>query len=180
MFDGRWGMLIGATAHQSEGAGGNRGFRPDENDQGVLGEVFSDPNAGTNSRGRLFFERGYVVKWSAIWRLPYGLQGSAAARYQDGQHFTRVVIARTWRRASTRFRRCHEDALVSLTRSRSMPASKSSSRRASGARSLLLEAYNLLNTNNEVEEDVRTGPTFRFPTAVQPPRSVRLGLRFTF
>ena len=46
--------------------------------------------------------------------------------------------------------------------------------------SLLLEAYNLLNTNNEVEEDVRTGPTFRFPTAVQPPRSVRLGLRFTF
>ena len=26
LFDGRWGMLIGATAHQSEGAGGNRGF----------------------------------------------------------------------------------------------------------------------------------------------------------
>ena len=93
MFDGRWGMLIGATAHQSEGAGGNRGYRPDENDQGVLGEVFSDPNAGTNSRGRLFFERGYVAKWSGTWRLPHGFQGSAAARYQDGQHFARVVIA---------------------------------------------------------------------------------------
>ena len=40
-------MLIGATAHRSSGTGGNRGFRPDENDQGVLGEVFSDPNAAT-------------------------------------------------------------------------------------------------------------------------------------
>ena len=36
------------------------GSAPDENDQGVLGEVFSDPNASTEARGRLFFERGYV------------------------------------------------------------------------------------------------------------------------
>jgi hypothetical protein len=40
--------------------------------------------------------------------------------------------------------------------------------------------YNLLNTNNEVEEYEVTGPAFRAPTAVQPPRSVRLGVRFTF
>ena len=46
--------------------------------------------------------------------------------------------------------------------------------------SLILEVYNLLNTNNEVEEDEVSGPAFRDPTAVQPPRSVRLGLRVTF
>ena len=51
VFDGRWGMVIGATAHKSNGTGGNRGFRPDENDQGVLGEVFSDPNASTMRAG---------------------------------------------------------------------------------------------------------------------------------
>ena len=60
VFDGRWGMIAGATAHKSNGTGGNRGFRSDENDQGVLGEVFSDPNASTHARGRLFFERGYA------------------------------------------------------------------------------------------------------------------------
>ena len=74
-FDGRWGMLIGATAHKSEGIGGNRGYLANENDQGVIGEIFSDANAETNSRGRLFFERGYVAKWSAMYQLPYGLRG---------------------------------------------------------------------------------------------------------
>ena len=64
------GTLIGATAHKSEGFGGNRGFRADENDHGVLGEVFSQPNAATFARGRLFSERGYVIKWSAVYRLP--------------------------------------------------------------------------------------------------------------
>jgi hypothetical protein len=180
MFDGRWGMLIGATAHQSEGAGGNRGFRADENDQGVLGEVFSDPNAATNSRGRLFFERGYVVKWSGIWRLPHGLQGSAAARYQDGQHFTRVVIAPDLAQGA--------DAIPTLPRGRTRftytftldARVEKELTTGPGRATLLLEAYNLLNTNNEVEEDVRTGPSFRSPTAVQPPRSLRLGLRFTF
>ena len=28
-----------------------------------------------------------------MYQLPYGLRGGTAARYQDGQHFTRVVIA---------------------------------------------------------------------------------------
>ena len=93
VFDGRWGMVAGATAHKSNGIGGNRGFRPDENDPGVLGEAFSDPNASTHARGRLFFERGYVIKWSAMYQLPYRLRGGTAARYEDGQHFSRVVLA---------------------------------------------------------------------------------------
>jgi hypothetical protein len=32
---------------------------------------------------------------------------------------------------------------------------------------------------NEVEEDVVWGPRFRTVTAVQPPRTVRLGLRLS-
>jgi hypothetical protein len=45
---------------------------------------------------------------------------------------------------------------------------------------LVLDVFNLLNTNNEVEEDEITGPAFRAATAVQPPRSVRIGFRLTF
>ena len=51
---------------------------------------------------------------------------------------------------------------------------------AADTRLVILQVFNLLNTNNEVEEDEVTRATFRAPTAVQPPRSVRLGLRFTF
>jgi len=46
--------------------------------------------------------------------------------------------------------------------------------------SLIFEVFNMLNTNNEVEENEVSGPAFRAPTAVQPPRSLRLGFRFTF
>jgi hypothetical protein len=179
-FDGRWGTLIGATAHQSEGVGGNRGFRADENDQGVLGEVYSEPNAGTFASGRIFFERGYVIKWSAMYQLPYGLRGGTAARYQDGQHFSRVVIAPDVHQGV--------DFVPALPRGRTrftyaftLDTRLEKVLRPGGRRaSLILEVYNLLNTNNEVEEDEVSGPAFRAPTAVQPPRSVRLGVRVAF
>jgi hypothetical protein len=41
-------------------------------------------------------------------------------------------------------------------------------------------AFNLLGAGNEVEEDALSGPGFRAPTAVQPPRVVALGLRLDF
>jgi hypothetical protein len=179
-FDGRWGMLIGATAHKSEGIGGNRGFRPDENDHGVIGEVFSEPNAATFAVGRLFFERGYVIKWSAIYQLPYGLRGGTAARYQDGQHFSRVVIAPDVQQGV--------DFIPALPRGRTrftytftLDTRLEKQLRVGGRQaSLILEVFNLLNTNNEVEENQVSGPAFRASTAVQPPRSVRLGFRFGF
>jgi hypothetical protein len=179
-FSGRWGMLIGATAHKSTGTGGNRGFRPDENDQGVLGEVFSDPNAATSGRGRLFFERGYVVKWSAMYQLPYGLRGGTAARYQDGQHFTRVVIAPDVEQG-VEFIPALPRGLTRFTYTFTLDTRlEKQIRMGGGHASVILQVFNLLNTNNEVEENEVTGPAFREATAVQPPRSVRLGLRFTF
>ena len=43
-----------------------------------------------------------------------------------------------------------------------------------------VEAFNLLNTANEVEEDPVTTRQFRASTVVQPPRAIRLGLRYGF
>ena len=179
-FRDRWGMIIGATAHKSLGMGGNRGFRPDENDQGVLGEVFSQPNAATWAAGRLFFERGYVIKWSAMYQLPYGLRGGTAARYQDGQHFTRVVIAPDVEHGVD-FIPALPRGLTRFTYVFTLDTRLEKQIRIGGGNaSVILQVFNLLNTNNEVEEDEVTGPGFRAPTAVQPPRAVRLGLRVTF
>jgi hypothetical protein len=180
VWDGRWGMLIGATAHKSEGIGGNRGYRADENDQGVLGEVFSEPNAETFARGRLFFERGYVIKWSAMYELPYGLRGGSAARYQDGQHFSRVVIARNVAQGLD-FVPALPRGLTRFTYAFTLDTRLEKQIPVAGRRAaLVLDVFNLLNTNNEVEEDEITGPGFRAATAVQPPRSVRIGFRLTF
>ena len=44
---------------------------------------------------------------------------------------------------------------------------------------LFIDAYNVVNTAKEVEEWVVTGPAFRTPTAVQPPRAIHRGLRFS-
>jgi hypothetical protein len=180
VWDGRWGTMIGATAHKSEGIGGNRGYRADENDQGVLGEVFSEPNAETFARGRLFFERGYVIKWSAMYQLPYGLRGGSAARYQDGQHFSRVVIARNVAQGLD-FVPALPRGLTRFTYAFTLDTRLEKQIPVAGHRAaLVLDVFNLLNTNNEVEEDEITGPAFRAATAVQPPRSVRIGFRLTF
>ena len=180
VYDGRWGMLIGATAHKSEGIGGNRGYRPDENDQGVIGEVFSEPNAETFARGRLFFERGYVVKWSAMYQLPYGLRGGTAARYQDGQHFSRVVIA-TDVNQGVDFIPALPRGLTRYTYAFTLDTRLERAFNLAGGRAaVVLDVFNLLNTNNEVEEDEVTGLAFRASTAVQPPRSVHLGFRVMF
>ena len=179
-FDGRWGTMIGATAHKSEGIGGNRGYLVNENDQGVIGEIFSDANAQTNSRGRVFFERGYVVKWSAIYQLPYGIRGGSAARYQDGQHFSRVVIAPGLNQG-TEFVPALPRGLTRFTYTFTLDTRLEKQLPVGSRRAwLILDVFNLLNTNNEIEEDEVTGPNFRQPTAVQPPRTVRLGVRITF
>jgi hypothetical protein len=44
----------------------------------------------------------------------------------------------------------------------------------------ILDVYNLLTRDNEVEENVATGPNYRVSTALQPPRSVHVGLRLAF
>src|SRR5579862_7050807 len=51
-------LLMAATAGRSEGLAANVGFGPTENDNGLVGDVFIDPNARTFAQGRLFTERG--------------------------------------------------------------------------------------------------------------------------
>ena len=45
----RWYSMAGIAAYRSNGSGGNRGFHVNENDQGVIGELYEDPNATTFS-----------------------------------------------------------------------------------------------------------------------------------
>jgi hypothetical protein len=168
------------SSYQGWVMAGNRGFRPLESDPGVIGELFENPNAGTYAYGHGFVDRGYVIKWWTHYAAPKNYTVSAVARYQDGQPFSRLAIIpdlnqgpeaiNGYRLGRTRFTftfslDTHVEKTIAIGR---------------GKVSAILDVFNLLDTHNEVEEDVTTGPSFRVPTAVQPPRAVRIGARVAF
>jgi hypothetical protein len=177
---GAWTFRFGGLTHRAEMAGGNRGYRWDENDPGVLGELGVNPNAAVFARGRVFFDRAYIIKVGGDYMAPGGVRVSAAARYMDGQPFARVVVADglgqgtdlvpTYPRGGQRF-------TYALTLD-----GRVEKRIQAGRASVALfgEALNLLDLAHEVEEDIVTGPLFRTVTAVQPPRSFRVGLGLSF
>jgi hypothetical protein len=173
----RFQMLLGATMTGSTMPGANRGFHVFENDQGVIGELLTNPNATTFSKNRQFFERGYSIKVLGSYHAPRDVRIGVTARYQDGQPFARMVIVpglnqgaeaiQAYRNGRTRF-------TYALTVDARIEKHATVRALDVGA---VIEAFNLLNTRNEVEENVLTGPNFRATTFVQPPRVVRLGLR---
>jgi hypothetical protein len=174
-------LLLGATAHRSEGSAADRGFRADENDPGVPGELLDNPNADAFSYGRLFFDRAYTIKIAAWYgRGRHGPRLGTIVRYQDGQPFARLVVAPALAQGAEAVR------AIPNGRSRFAYTLTLDARAEQGIDvgrtrlSAVAEGFNLLGTAHEVEEDVLTGPAFRTPTAQQPPRAFRLGLRLDF
>jgi hypothetical protein len=173
-------LTSGITAGRSEALSGNRGFGPLENDSGVLGDLFIDPNSRTYAQGRVFTERGYTIKISTGGEAPHGLHIGFVARYQDGQHFARLVLleglnqgveaVRAFRNGRTRF-------TFSMTVDLRLQKDLTIGHLHLGA---VLDAYNLFNQALEVEEFPVTGAMSRLTTAVQPPRVVQVGVRVPF
>jgi hypothetical protein len=177
----RWFTLFGATASAATGQGSNRGYGPLENDQDQPGELFTDPNAATYARGRLFADRAFTIKWSTSYRLPGGFTAGAIARYQDGQPFSRLVVVQGLNQGTEAVQAYpNGDSRFTFTGSLDLRLQK---RFPIGAAHLdaILDAYDLFTRSNEVEEFVVSDPTqFRQPTAIEPPPSLHLGIRLTF
>ena len=177
-FVKRFQMLLGATATGSDTPGANRGFHVFENDQGVIGERLTNPNADIFARNRQFFERGYSIKILGSYHAPHDVRIGLTARYQDGQPFARIVLVPQLNQGTEAIQ-AYRNGRSRFTYALTVDG-RIEKRWTIGAYdvSVVFEAYNLLNTKNEVEEDVLTGPNFRQTTAVQPPRVARIGVRF--
>jgi hypothetical protein len=173
-------LRLAGTAHRVDGKASSRGFRATEDDPGLIGELFDAPNAGTNAQGRLFFDRAYTVKLSGRLRAPGDVHLGWVARYQDGQPFARLVLVPDLPQGADFVRAVpngrHRFAYALTVDVRVEKGIRVGGRRVSAS----LEAFNLLQTRHEVEEDVVTGPAFRTPTYVQPPRTLRAGVRLDF
>ena len=103
-----------------------------------------------------------------------------AARYQDGQHFARLVIlpslnqgpeaVRAFRNGRTRF---------SFTSNLDLRVQKGFT--LGGHRLVgIVEGFNVFNEHFEYEEATVTGAISRQRTAVQPPFALHVGVRVPF
>ncbi|HUR19385.1 MAG TPA: hypothetical protein VMZ90_01165, partial [Vicinamibacterales bacterium] len=172
--------LFGVTAYRTATWAGDLGFRALENDPGIIGDRWENPNAQPVVQGRYFFDRAYVAKLSASYRAPKDIRLAFSARYQDGQPFSRIVVApdlaggaemiHAYRIGQTRFTytltldvRIAKDFTIGGRRS-----------------SVFVDVFNATRHLNEVEEDILTTPAFRRSTAMQPPLAARLGFRIGF
>ncbi len=173
-------LFGGLSANQSEGPAANVGFGPLQNDQDILGELFVDPDASTFSRGRLFTDRAYTIKLSSVFRLPSDVRIGLVARYQDGQPFSRLVVATGLNQGAEAIRAFpNGESRFTFTETLDARIQKGFAI-GSDRFDVVFDVFNLLNTSNEVEEQTVSGATFRDVTAVQPPRAFHAGVRITF
>jgi hypothetical protein len=160
-----------------------------ENDPGVIGALFLDPNTAINAAGRSFVDRAYVGKIQAGYRLPSALGGievGSLAGYMDGLVFARqllvsglpqgpFVVATTARGSPGGGNRSQYVINWDLRLSRQIEL-------AFGKFSAAVDVFNVTNAGQRLQENDLTGPSFnlRLPVAIQPPRFARIEFRYEF
>jgi len=174
-------MILGVMAYRSNATAGGSGFGAMQNDQGVIGNTYADPNMTTYAYGRPFFDRAYVLKWSTLYKGAHDIHAAATVRYQDGQPFSRVVLA-SGLSQGPELVPAFPSGLTRFTYTLTLDARVEKGFALGHSRrvAIALDLFNLTNMANEVEENPLTGASFRATTAVQPPRTARLGFKFEF
>jgi hypothetical protein len=184
------GVTVSASfvAEKSYG-GSNPGNAVFENDPGVVGALFSDPNADINATGRAFTDRAFTGKIEALYRLPArwgGVQVSTVADYTDGLAFARMLlvmglpqgpflVATTPRGSPGGGNRAQHVENWNLRLSREWPLKF-------GRIAAVADLLNVTNADLTIQQEDLTGPAFnlRLPIAIEPPRFVRFELRYRF
>ncbi len=160
-----------------------------QNDPGVIGALFQDPNSNIHAAGRSYFDRAYVGKIQLSARLPKRLGGIECANtavYMDGLPFARqllvtglpqgpLLVATTVRGSPEGGNRA-EYALnwnLRLGRTFAMPR---------GSLRTTLDVFNVTNSSNRIQENDVSGPLFnqRLPVAIQPARFLRFNIQYEF
>jgi hypothetical protein len=160
-----------------------------ENDPGVIGALFLDPNTDIHAAGRSFVDRAYVGKIQASYRLPSAwgrIEVGSVADYTDGLVFARqllvtglpqgpFLVATTVRGSPEGGNRAQYVINWNLRISREfgLPI---------GRFAVAADILNVTNAGQRLQEDDLSGPSFnlRLPVSIQPPRFLRIGLRYEF
>jgi hypothetical protein len=167
----------------------NPGDAAYENDPGVIGALFLDPNTAIHAAGRSFADRAYVGKVQASYRMPAawgGIEVASVADYMDGLVFARQLLvtglpqgpflaAATVRGSPNGGNRAEHVTNWNLRLSRRFGV-------PSGRLTVSADVLNVTNAAHRLQESDLSGPTFnqRLPVAIQAPRFVRVEFRYEF
>jgi hypothetical protein len=173
-------LLAGVGLTEANGPAAAVGFLATQNDQDVIGSMLVDPNSQTKVRGQLFQDRSHIGKIAAAYHFPARTTVGAIFRYADGQPFSRLVIAPATTQGPTAVRSYANGGsaftfvgTIDLRLQKAFTAGRAEL-------TAVADVYNLPHLGNEVIEYVVSGPAFRTPTALQPPRTAVIGLRVAF
>jgi hypothetical protein len=186
-----WRSLTVVAAFVAEKSYGpsNPGNAYFENDPGVVGALYSDPNTLINATGRGFTDRAFTGKIAAVYQLRArwgGVQVSTVVDYTDGLAFARMLlvtglpqgpflVAATPRGSPGGGNRAQHvfNWNLRLSREWMLPI---------GRISAVADLLNATNANLAVQQSDVTGPAFnqRLPVAIEPARFARFEVRYGF
>jgi hypothetical protein len=175
-------LAFSAAAVAAKGTAASRGFRADENDPMIIGDALANPNATVNAAdGRTFFDRGYIGKIMAAVDLPFGFKLGVVTRYEDGQPFSRLAIFENLNQGpeavmAYRNGRPTRFTYISTTDVRLQKNVMFGSKQLT----LIADGFNVFNIGREVGEYVIGDAQFRTTSLIEPPRTVRVGVRIAF
>ncbi len=174
-------LFFSATATEATGttSPGNTEW---ENDDGVVGTLYDNPNASIFARGRLRFDRAYTARLGAGVAVPLGFRLSTLITYYDGQPFARKIIVTGMNQgpfyvqASARGKTRYEfNMTVDVRLEKVFDLGKARGK-------IFLDGYNIFNSASAAKESEWTGPEFplRNATEIESPRVFRLGFSYEF
>ena len=188
---GEWhGLWANASLAVEKGWGptnpGNAAF---ENDPGVIGALFADPNSAVRTPARFYVDRAYLGKVQAHYRFPQAWGGwelASIADYTDGLPFARQLLvtgiapgpfltAATVRGSPEGGNRTQYLLNWNLRVQKEF-------RLPNGHLTAAADILNVTNERQAVQQIDISGPAFnsRLPVAIQPARLIRLGLAYHF
>lgn len=153
-----------------------------ENDDGVIGSLYDNPNTLINAKGRTRFDRAYTGRVGFNYMAPFDIRIGCIIKYYDGQPFARKIIVEGMNQGpfyiqahSRGISRYEYNRTVDIRLEKTLSLGKAKMR-------IILDGFNILNRGLATEENEWTGPEYplRFATEIQSPRVFRLGLSYEF
>ena len=183
-----WRRLTAHASFVAEKSYGptNPGDAAIENDPGVVGALFIDPNATINVSNRDFMDRAYVGKLQATYRLPGRIEIASVINYLDGLVFAQqllvtglaqgpIVVGETVRGSPEGGNRAEHVLNWNARAERGFPMAR-------GRIVAAVDLFNVTNAAHRIQESDVSSAEFllRLPVAIQEPRSARFSLRYEF
>ncbi len=180
-YGSRFTFFLSLTATRAVGTT-NPGNTEWENDDGIVGSLYDNPNTLINSRGRLRFDRAYTGRIGFNYLTPLDIRVGGIVKYYDGQPFARKIIV-TGMNQGPFFIQAHPRGVSRYEYSLTVDVRiEKTLNWGKGKFRIILDGFNILNASQATEENEWTGPEYplRWATEIQSPRVFRLGLVYEF